>query len=74
VVLVISGIGVYVVLGGGWSSNSKYALLGAYRGVVQTISYEVGFRFIVLRFLLIRKSYNIFDLLERQSFLFIIIV
>src|SRR5882672_10982944 len=34
-------MGVYVLMVRGWSSNSNYALLGAIRGVAQTISYEV---------------------------------
>jgi len=34
--------GVYTLIRRGWSSNSNYALLGAIRGVAQTISYEVS--------------------------------
>jgi len=33
--------GVYRLIGRGWSSNSNYAIIGAIRGVAQTISYEV---------------------------------
>ena len=40
-VLAISSIGVYGVLFSGWSSNSKYALLGSIRSISQMISYEV---------------------------------
>lgn len=47
-VIAISRLSVYAVLGAGWSSNSKYSLLGAIRGVAQTISYEVSFSLIVL--------------------------
>lgn len=66
-VIVISGLGVYVILAGGWASNSKYALLGAYRGVAQTISYEVGFSFILLGVLIIRGSYGVGDVLLSQE-------
>jgi NADH-quinone oxidoreductase subunit H len=38
--MAMAGIAVYAVLFGGWSSNNKYALLGALRSA-QTISYEV---------------------------------
>jgi NADH-quinone oxidoreductase subunit H len=41
-VLLISAFGVYGILLAGWSSNSKYALLGGLRSVSQMISYEVS--------------------------------
>jgi len=44
----ISSLNIYTTLGAGWASNSKYALLGALRGVAQTISYEVRIIFILL--------------------------
>lgn len=39
--LLISGLGVYRVFFRGWGSNSKFSLLGAIRGIAQTISYEI---------------------------------
>nr|YP_009245132.1 NADH dehydrogenase subunit 1 [Amynthas jiriensis]AMR74070.1 NADH dehydrogenase subunit 1 [Amynthas jiriensis] len=46
--LCISSMNVYSTFMAGWSSNSKYALLGALRGVAQTISYEVSMSLILL--------------------------
>nr|BAD89241.1 NADH dehydrogenase subunit 1 [Batrachomoeus trispinosus] len=46
--LAISSLAVYPLLGSGWASNSKYALLGALRAVAQTISYEVSLALIVI--------------------------
>lgn len=46
--LVTSGMHVYGVIVAGWSSNSKYSLLGAVRGVAQRISYEVPITFVIL--------------------------
>lgn len=40
-VFAISSIGVYALALGGWSSNSKYALLGGVRASAQMISYEI---------------------------------
>jgi len=41
-------LGVYFLLFCGWGSNRKYSLLGAYRSVSQTISYEVSIIFFIL--------------------------
>nr|YP_009244973.1 NADH dehydrogenase subunit 1 [Amynthas moniliatus]AMO27097.1 NADH dehydrogenase subunit 1 [Amynthas moniliatus]QFZ89588.1 NADH dehydrogenase subunit 1 [Amynthas moniliatus moniliatus] len=46
--LCVSSMNVYATFMAGWSSNSKYALLGALRGVAQTISYEVSMSLILL--------------------------
>nr|YP_001531177.1 NADH dehydrogenase subunit 1 [Stylephorus chordatus]BAF91448.1 NADH dehydrogenase subunit 1 [Stylephorus chordatus]BAF91474.1 NADH dehydrogenase subunit 1 [Stylephorus chordatus] len=47
-VLALSSLAVYAILGSGWASNSKYALVGALRAVAQTISYEVSLGLILL--------------------------
>nr|YP_010535453.1 NADH dehydrogenase subunit 1 [Ixodes rubicundus]UYB78131.1 NADH dehydrogenase subunit 1 [Ixodes rubicundus] len=57
--LCVSSLSVYVILFGGWSSNSKYAMLGAYRGVAQVISYEVSFSLIMISTIFFSGSYNI---------------
>ena len=57
--LAISSLNVYITLAAGWASNSKYALLGALRGVAQTISYEVRMALILIGILIIINSFNI---------------
>ena len=52
------GIGVYGLLAAGWSSNSKYSLIGALRGVAQTISYEVRLVLILISPLIVTFSYD----------------
>nr|YP_008992999.1 NADH dehydrogenase subunit 1 [Hemibagrus spilopterus]AFA46500.1 NADH dehydrogenase subunit 1 [Hemibagrus spilopterus] len=47
-ILSISSLAVYSILGSGWASNSKYALIGALRAVAQTVSYEVSLGLILL--------------------------
>ena len=65
--LCVSRLNVYSILTAGWSSNSKYALIGALRGVAQTISYEVRISLILLSSLLLIRSYNLLI----PSFLFL---
>jgi len=54
--LCVSSIRVYCVLGSGWSSNSKYSLLGSLRSIAQTISYEVRITLILLSCLILKNS------------------
>lgn len=56
--LCVSSVGVYGTLIAGWSSNSKYALLGALRAVAQTISYEISIVLILLSGVYLVGSYN----------------
>nr|BEI62450.1 NADH dehydrogenase subunit 1 [Ixodes fujitai] len=66
--LCISSLSVYVILFGGWSSNSKYTLLGAYRGVAQVISYEVSFSLLLIGIIFFCGSYNIVKIEMFQDF------
>lgn len=68
-------LGVYGLIASGWSSNSKYSLFGALRGVAQTISYEVSLALILLSVLLITGSFDVLNLVKYQSgcwFIFVI--
>lgn len=57
--ITISRLSVYGILGSGWASNSKYALLGAIRGVAQTVSYEVSFGLILLPLVFIVGAWSL---------------
>nr|ACR00037.1 NADH dehydrogenase subunit 1 [Pectinaria gouldii] len=65
--LCVSSLNVYTTLAAGWSSNSKYALLGALRGVAQTISYEVSVALILLSALCLLTSFNFSIILHNQT-------
>lgn len=58
--LCVSRLNVYTVLLSGWSSNSKYALLGAIRAVAQTISYEVSIALVLLIVLILSLRFNFY--------------
>nr|WAR50663.1 NADH dehydrogenase subunit 1 [Crocidura suaveolens gueldenstaedtii] len=65
--LAVSSLSVYSILWSGWSSNSKYALIGALRAVAQTISYEVTLAIILLSILLMSGSYSLGNLIITQE-------
>nr|YP_009247032.1 NADH dehydrogenase subunit 1 [Macropodus erythropterus]AMW02879.1 NADH dehydrogenase subunit 1 [Macropodus erythropterus] len=58
-ILAISSLAVYSILGSGWASNSKYALIGALRAVAQTISYEVSLGLILLNAIIITGGFTL---------------
>jgi len=62
----VSRLNVYTTLAAGWASNSKYALLGALRGVAQTISYEVRIIFVLLPLPLITLTFDFSLIKETQ--------
>nr|QRI61362.1 NADH dehydrogenase subunit 1 [Goniurosaurus liboensis] len=65
--LAISALMVYTILWSGWSSNSKYALLGALRAVAQTISYEVTLGIILLSTLMLVGNFSMTTLIMTQK-------
>lgn len=62
--LCISRFNVYTTLAAGWSSNSKYALLGAIRRIAQTISYEVTMSLILLTLLITIKTFDFSHIIQ----------
>nr|YP_010463239.1 NADH dehydrogenase subunit 1 [Dimorphopterus gibbus]UUJ37763.1 NADH dehydrogenase subunit 1 [Dimorphopterus gibbus] len=66
-----TGIGVYGVILSGWSSNSKYALLGCLRAVAQTISYEISMAMIMLCYFIFIFSFNFINFMNYQGIWFV---
>jgi len=58
---------VYGVIISGWSSNSKYAFLGALRASAQMVSYEIAMGFCFLVVLMISASLNLSDIVAGQG-------
>ena len=63
----ISALNVYGILFAGWSSNSKYAHLGALRAAAQMISYEISMGLTVLNVILCSGSFNLSSIVLAQS-------
>lgn len=59
--IMILGMGVYPLLIRGWSSNRKYAIMGAIRGVAQTISYEIRIALVIIMFMITSSSFFIIN-------------
>nr|AAX94706.1 NADH dehydrogenase 1 [Hynobius formosanus] len=72
-IIALSSLAVYSVLGSGWSSNSKYALIGSLRAVAQTISYEVTLGLILLCLVLMTGSFSLMNFNVTQEFIWLII-
>jgi NADH-quinone oxidoreductase subunit H len=66
-VFAITSIGVYGVALAGWSSNSKYPLLGGLRASAQMVSYEVSLTLSVVGVVLLAGTLNLYDLIYAQS-------
>nr|YP_009312282.1 NADH dehydrogenase subunit 1 [Osteochilus pentalineatus]BAV71679.1 NADH dehydrogenase subunit 1 [Osteochilus pentalineatus] len=72
-ILALSSLAVYSILGSGWASNSKYALIGALRAVAQTISYEVSLGLILLSIIIFSGGYTLqtFNMTQESIWLLI---
>nr|AGZ18982.1 NADH dehydrogenase subunit 1 [Hypogeophis rostratus] len=66
-ILALSSLAVYSIMGSGWSSNSKYALIGALRAVAQTISYEVTLGLILLCTILLSGGFTLYNFMITQE-------
>jgi NADH-quinone oxidoreductase subunit H len=65
--LAVSALGVYGIILSGWSSNSKYAFLGALRSAAQMVSYEVSMGFIIITVVLCAGSFNLSSIVLAQE-------
>jgi len=64
----ISSLGVYGIIIVGWSSNSKYAFLGALRSAAQMVSYEVSIGLILMTTIIYTGSLNLTDIVLHQQY------
>ena len=72
-IFAISSLGIYGIIMAGWSSNSRYAFLGALRSAAQMISYEVSIGLIIISILLTAGSLNLSEIvLSQENYWYII--
>jgi NADH-quinone oxidoreductase subunit H len=63
----LGAVGIYAFLVGGWSSDSKFSLLGSMRTAAQLVSYEVSLALSVLGVVLMAQSLSLVEIVERQQ-------
>jgi NADH-quinone oxidoreductase subunit H len=66
-ILAMSGLGVYGIMLAGWSSGSKYPLLGSVRASAQLLSYEAAFGLAILGVLVLANSLSTRDIVSQQA-------
>jgi NADH-quinone oxidoreductase subunit H len=67
VVFAIASMSVYGIVLAGWSSNSKYSLLGGLRSSAQMISYELSYGMSLAAVLVVANSLSLTDIVNRQA-------
>ena len=65
--LAMTSLGVYGIALGGWSSNNKYALLGAIRAIAQMLSYEVFMGLALMGVVILAGSFNLSKIVTAQK-------
>jgi NADH-quinone oxidoreductase subunit H len=66
-VLAVSSVGVLALILAGWSSNSKYALMGALRSSAQMVSYEVSMGMAIIGALMFARTLSLSGIVGAQA-------
>jgi NADH-quinone oxidoreductase subunit H len=67
VIFAITSVSLYGIVLAGWSSNSKYSLLGALRSVSQMISYELSYGLSLASVIVVAGSLSLTDIVNAQA-------
>lgn len=66
-IFAVTSLGVYGLVLAGWSSGSKYSLLGGIRSSAQMISYEVGYALSIVGVVLVANTLSLTEIVSLQS-------
>jgi NADH-quinone oxidoreductase subunit H len=67
VIFALGSIGIYGFIVGGWASDSKFSMLGSMRTCAQLVSYEVSLALSVLGVVIMGRSLNLAEIVDRQG-------
>jgi NADH-quinone oxidoreductase subunit H len=67
VIFAITSMGIYGIVLAGWSSNSKYSLLGGLRSAAQMISYELSYGLALASVIVLAGSLSLRDIVDQQA-------
>lgn len=67
VIFAVTSMGVYGIVLAGWSSNSKYSLLGGLRSSAQMISYEIAYGIALATVVMLAGSLSLREIVDAQS-------
>ncbi len=66
-VLAVSSLGIFGIILGGWSSGSKYPLMGSLRSASQMLAYEIPLTLSVIAVILLGGSFRLSDIVAAQQ-------
>ncbi len=66
-VFAVTSLGVYGIVLAGWSSGSKYSLMGGIRSSAQMISYEIGYGLSIIGVILVANTLSLRELVDQQA-------
>jgi NADH-quinone oxidoreductase subunit H len=67
VIFAVTSMGIYGIVLAGWSSNSKYSLLGGLRSSAQMISYELSYGLALASVVMLANSLSLREIVVNQS-------
>jgi NADH-quinone oxidoreductase subunit H len=67
VIFAVTSMGIYGIVLAGWSSNSKYSLLGGLRSAAQMISYELSYGLALASVIVLAGSLSLRDIVDQQA-------
>ena len=73
-IFMVSSLNTLNIIVAGWSSNSRYAFLGALRSIAQVIAYEVVIGVIIINVITISGSLNLLKIVWAQKDLWFVFV